>query len=98
MPRSWRLSRPAGKRARSEEGRGGEEGRSRWAPYHLKKKKKVNLTARSFTTKKILLILLWLFMKVAMIVFSVDLEVNSNTFFSIYRCALFSYFYSTSCH
>src|SRR5256886_7389522 len=25
---------------RSEERRGGEEGRSRWAPYHLKKKKK----------------------------------------------------------
>src|SRR5256885_15985755 len=25
---------------RSEEGRVGEEGRSRWAPYHLKKKKK----------------------------------------------------------
>src|SRR5256885_15555142 len=27
---------------RSEERRGGEEGRSRWAPYHLKKKKKIN--------------------------------------------------------
>src|SRR5256885_14900722 len=25
--------------ARSEERRGGEEGRSRWSPYHLKKKK-----------------------------------------------------------
>src|SRR2546429_8078678 len=25
---------------RSEERRGGEEGRSRWSPYHLKKKKK----------------------------------------------------------
>src|SRR5258708_11477178 len=29
----------AGGCLRSEEGRGGEEGRSRWAPYHLKKKR-----------------------------------------------------------
>src|SRR5256885_15110093 len=34
------LRRGVGRRMRSEEGRGGEEGRSRWAPDHLKKKKK----------------------------------------------------------
>src|SRR2546421_11522127 len=31
---------PTGMKWRSEERRVGEEGRSRWSPYHLKKKKK----------------------------------------------------------
>src|ERR1017187_10829514 len=32
---------------RSEERRVGEEGRSRWSPYHLKKKKKATLSVES---------------------------------------------------
>src|SRR2546422_11088198 len=36
---------------RSEERRGGEEWRSRWAPYHLKKKKRESATANLLTEK-----------------------------------------------
>src|SRR5256886_14052103 len=34
---------PRGAQAGAGEGRGGEEGRSRWGPYHLKKKKNKRL-------------------------------------------------------
>src|SRR6266849_9968921 len=37
----------AERRRRSEERRVGKEGRSRWSPYHLKKKKKKCKTSRS---------------------------------------------------
>src|SRR2546430_14498641 len=40
-------------RWRSEERRVGEEGRSRWAPYHLKKKKKNNGNDYSIKYKQI---------------------------------------------
>src|SRR5256885_17232265 len=36
---------PIQRRSRSEERRVGEEGRSRWAPYHLKKKNKKQPTS-----------------------------------------------------
>src|SRR5256885_12084504 len=40
VPRVVGLQAGRGQAGRSEERRGGEECRSRWAPYHLKKKKK----------------------------------------------------------
>src|SRR2546427_4754112 len=38
---------------RSEEGRGGEEGRSRWSPDHLKKKKETRFSVRLSKTQKL---------------------------------------------
>src|SRR5436189_6377101 len=45
----WRRSRIGGIAARSEERRVGKECRSRWAPYHIKKKRK-GASKRSDTT------------------------------------------------
>src|SRR5256886_6902265 len=49
---TWKRGSRMGLGIRSGERRGGEEGRSRWAPYHLKKKKKKKVRVQIVTEKK----------------------------------------------
>src|SRR3989442_13517295 len=41
----------SGRYKRSEERRVGEEGRSRWSPYHLKKKKRIHIRSRQYEAR-----------------------------------------------